>query len=48
MQSEMAYVYKVFQEKSFTKAAEELFMTQPALSMAIRKVLWVCRFLIEA
>ena len=38
MQSEMAYVYKVFQEKSFTKAAEELFMTQPALSMAIRKV----------
>ena len=38
MQSEIAYVYKVFQEKSFTKAAEELFMTQPALSMAIRKV----------
>lgn len=38
MQAEMEYVYKVFQEKSFTKAAEELFMTQPALSMAIRKV----------
>lgn len=31
MQSEMAYVYKVFQEKSFTKAAEELFMTQPRI-----------------
>ncbi len=38
MQTEMEYVYRVYQEKSFTKAAEDLFLTQPALSMAIRKV----------
>lgn len=38
MQLEMEYVYRVYQEKSFTKAAEALYLTQPALSMAIRKV----------
>lgn len=38
MQTEMEYVYRVYQEKSFSKAAEELFLTQPALSMAVRKV----------
>lgn len=38
MQQEMEYVYRVYQEKSFTKAAEALYLTQPALSMAIRKV----------
>lgn len=38
MQAEMEYVYRVYQEKSFTKAAEALYLTQPALSMAIRKV----------
>lgn len=38
MQQEMEYVYRVYQEKSFTKAAESLYLTQPALSMAIRKV----------
>ena len=38
MQTEMEYVYRVYQEKSFSKAAESLFLTQPALSMAIRKV----------
>lgn len=38
MQTEMEYVYRVYQEKSFTKAAENLYLTQPALSMAIRKV----------
>lgn len=38
MQTEMEYVYRVYQEKSFTKAAEALYLTQPALSMAIRKV----------
>lgn len=38
MQTEMEYVYRVYQEKSFTKAAEALFLTQPALSLAIRKV----------
>ena len=38
MQAEMEYVYRVYQEKSFSKAAEDLFLTQPALSMAVRKV----------
>ena len=38
MQTEMEYVYRVYQEKSFSKAAEDLFLTQPALSMAVRKV----------
>lgn len=38
MLPEMEYVYRVYQEKSFTKAAESLYLTQPALSMAIRKV----------
>lgn len=38
MQAEMEYVYRVYQEKSFSKAAESLYITQPALSMAIRKV----------
>lgn len=38
MQQEMEYVYRVYQEKSFSKAAEGLYLTQPALSMAIRKV----------
>lgn len=31
-------MHQVYQEKSFTKAAERLYMSQPALSMAIRKV----------
>ena len=38
MQTEMEYVYRVYQEKSFSKAAEDLYITQPALSQAIRKV----------
>lgn len=38
MQTEMEYIYRVYKEKSITKAAEALYMTQPALSMAIRKV----------
>ena len=38
MQTEMEYVYRVYQEKSFSKAAENLYITQPALSQAIRKV----------
>lgn len=32
------YVYAVYQEKSFSKAAEKLFISQPALSAAIKKV----------
>lgn len=33
----MQYVYQVYQDGSFTKAAEKLYLTQPALSIAIRQ-----------
>lgn len=33
----MDYIYKVYQCGSFSKAAKELYMTQPALSIAIKK-----------
>ncbi len=32
------YVYAVYKEKSFTKAAEKLFIAQPSLSAAIKKI----------
>ena len=31
------YIYAVYRERSFSKAAEKLFITQPALSITIRK-----------
>ena len=34
----MDYVYAVYQERSFTRAAEKLYITQPALSLCIKKV----------
>ena len=34
----MDYVYAVYQEKSFSKAAEKLYISQPALSNTIKKV----------
>lgn len=34
----MNYVYEVYKYGSFSKAAENLYMTQPALSIAIRKL----------
>ncbi len=34
----MEYVYAVYKEKSFTKAAEKLFVSQPCLSAAIKKI----------
>ena len=34
----MEYVYAVYQKKSFSKAAESLHVSQPALSTAIRKI----------
>lgn len=37
MLKEMEYVYAVYQEQSFSKAAEKLFISQPALSAAVRK-----------
>lgn len=32
------YVYEVYKEKSFTKAAKKLFISQPSLSAAIRNI----------
>lgn len=37
MFSKRDYVYAVYTEKSFTKAAEKLFIAQPSLSAAIKK-----------
>ena len=37
MEQNMQYVYQVYLDGSFTKAAEKLYLTQPALSMAIRQ-----------
>ena len=38
MELEKTYIYQVYLKGSFSKAAEALFITQPALSIAIRKV----------
>ena len=38
MQTEMKYIYQIYQKKSFRKAAEALYISQPALSMAVKKV----------
>ena len=32
------YAYKIYEEKSFTRAAEKLFITQPSLSLSIKKL----------
>lgn len=34
----MQYIYQVYREGSFSKAAEKLYLTQPALSIAIKRV----------
>ncbi len=38
MEQEMMYAYTVYKEGSFSKAAEKLFLTQPALSISIQKI----------
>lgn len=38
MLKNMDYVYEVYVKKSFSKAAEELYISQPALSTTIKKV----------
>lgn len=38
MSPEMQYIYTIWQEGSFSKAAQKLYLTQPALSIAVRKV----------
>ena len=37
MINEMKYVYAVYQEKSFSKAARKMFVSQPALSNMVKK-----------
>ena len=32
------YVYEIYKEKSFSKAAANLYISQPALSATIRKI----------
>ena len=34
----MKYIYQIYEDGSFSKAAEHLFITQPALSIAISKI----------
>ena len=38
MFGKMRYIYAVYQEGSFTKAAEKLFISQPSLSAAVRRL----------
>ena len=38
MEQEMKYIYSVYKNGSFSKAAQELFITQPALSISVSKV----------
>lgn len=38
MFNNMAYVYEVYKEKSFSRAAENLYITQPSLSATVKKV----------
>lgn len=38
MQKEQEYIYAVYQERSFSKAAQKLFISQPALSNKVRRV----------
>ena len=38
MQQELKYIYQIYLDKSFSKAAEHLYITQPALSIAIQKI----------
>ena len=34
----MEYVYEVYKEKSFSKAAKKLFISQPSLSATVKRV----------
>lgn len=37
MTNEMQYIYAIYQEKSFSKAAKKLYISQPALSAMVKK-----------
>ena len=38
MFSNMSYVYEVYKEGSFSKAADNLFISQPALSATVKRL----------
>ena len=38
MQQEMRYIWEIYRSGNFSKAAEKLYLTQPALSLAVRRV----------
>lgn len=38
MQQEQKYIYEVYRSGSFSKAAQKLYLTQPALSISVKKV----------
>ncbi len=38
MQQELEYIYSIYKAGSFSKAAENLYITQPALSMSVKKL----------
>lgn len=38
MRKEMRYIYQIYKDGNFSKAAEHLYITQPALSIAISKI----------
>ena len=38
MQQELKYIYQIYEDGSFSKAADHLFISQPALSIAIQKI----------
>lgn len=38
MQAELNYIYEVYRTGSFSQAARNLYLTQPTLSIAIKKV----------
>ena len=38
MEQDMKYIYQVYQDGSFSAAAEHLYMSQPALSIAVLRV----------
>lgn len=38
MQQELEYIYAIYKAGSFSKAAENLYITQPALSMSVKKI----------
>lgn len=38
MQQELEYIYAIYKAGSFSRAAENLYVTQPALSMSVKKI----------